>query len=387
MRRLSITSTGVGLAVAAVACYGVGVALGYRLLVIVSVGLLAMLVAGVIPLTVRPSVALSRLVAPDRVSVGEPALGRLHVRNLSRWPSPAFTAVDLIGGEALSLGVRPLAGRGRRTLHYPVHARRRGRLRLGPLTVERRDALGLFAWRQRQTDDGVLWVHPRVHPMRPLPVGIVPDYEGRTTEHARLGTVTFSSLREYVPGDDPRQIHWRTTARTGHLIVREHIDTMEPTTTVVLDTRTDVLAPDAFEDAVELVASVIRAVEGAGRPAALHIQGERPAEAIAAGARGSLDRLALAQQSADADPLPLLETVDRVPPGGALVVVTGAVVGAVLGRLAEQRRRFAPVVVVAIEPDGQAVGIQRRPGLAVLTARSAAEGVAAWHRMITGDVG
>jgi uncharacterized protein (DUF58 family) len=217
-------------------------------------------------------------------------------------------------------------------------------------------------------------------------VGIVPDYEGRTTEHARLGTVTFSSLREYVPGDDPRQIHWRTTARTGHLIVREHIDTMEPTTTVVLDTRTDVLTPAAFEDAIELAASVVRAVEDTGRPASLHITGERPAETVTAGARGSLDRLTLVRQSGDPDPLLLLETVERVPAGGALVVVTGAAVGTVVGRLAEQRRRFVPVVMVAVDPDSPAVGIQRRPGLAVLTARSAAEGVAAWHRMISGDV-
>ena len=387
MRRLSVTSTGFGLAAAAAGCYGVGVVLGYRLLVVVAVGMLAMLAVGVIPLTVRPSVALSRLVSPDRVGVGEPALGRLEVRNLSRWPSPGFTAVDLIGGEALPLNVRPLAGRGRRTLHYPVLARRRGRHRLGPLTVERRDALGLFAWRQRQTDDGVLWVHPRVHRMGALPVGIVPDYEGRTTEHARLGTVTFSSLREYVPGDDPRQIHWRTTARTGHLIVREHIDTMEPTTTVVLDTRDHVLPPDAFEDAVELAASVVRAVEVAGRPAALHVLGQPPAETIAFGAQGFLDRLALARRSADPDPLRLLETVERVPAGGALVVITGAAGAAVLGRLAEQRRRFASVVVVALDPDGSAGGVQRRPGLAVLTARSAAEGVAAWRRMISGEVG
>jgi uncharacterized protein (DUF58 family) len=223
--------------------------------------------------------------------------------------------------------------------------------------------------------------------MSALPVGIVPDYEGSTTEHARLGTVTFSSLREYVSGDDPRQIHWRTTARTGHLIVREHLDTMEPTTTVVLDTRTHVFGPAAFEDAVELAASVVHAVESAGRPAALHITGERPAETIAAGAQGSLDRLALVQQSADPDPLPLLETVDRVPAGGALVVVTGAAVGAVLGRLAEQRRRFAPVVVVAVDPDSPVVGIQRRSGLALVTPRSAAEGVVAWQRMISGEVG
>ena len=43
------------------------------------------------------------------------------------------------------------------------------------------------------------------------------------------GSMAFSSLREYAPGDDPRQIHWRTTARLGRLVVREHVDTNEPT--------------------------------------------------------------------------------------------------------------------------------------------------------------
>jgi uncharacterized protein (DUF58 family) len=76
--------------------------------------------------------------------------------------------------------------------------------------------------------------------------------------------VTFSSLREYVPGDDPRQIHWRSTARTGVLTVREHVDTTEPTTTVVLDTHPTALGADAFEHAVEFAASVVTILARSG---------------------------------------------------------------------------------------------------------------------------
>jgi len=387
MSRFTASGTGAALAAGTVASYAAGVLLGYPVLVMLAVGALAMFAMGGLALAVRPSVTLTRQVSPDRTTVGEPALGRLDVRNLSRWPAPAFTAIDQVGTAGVSLPVGVVSGRGRRSVYYPIQADQRGLLRLGPLTVERRDPLGLFVWKQRQAGDAVLWVHPRVHPMRPLPVGVVPDYEARTTENARLGTVTFSSLREYVPGDDPRQIHWRSTARTGLLIVREHVDTTEPTTTVVLDTRDDTLGEEKFEHAVEIAASVVRAVEDVGRPVSLHVLGQRREDTLAAGARGTLDRLTLAERTTGTDPLRLIETVDRVAGGGALVVVTGPVEAGVLGRLAEQRRRFTPVVIVSVVPPDHATGTRRRPGMVVLTVRSAADGAGAWHRMVNGDLG
>lgn len=387
MRRTPVTGTGVGLAVLAVMSYGLGVALGYPVLVAVAAGAAAILVAAGCFVTIRPSVQLTRQVTPDRTTVGEPALGRIHVRNTARRPSVAFTAVDRIGPETVTLDVRSVAGGGMRAVNYPLPAPRRGRIPLGPLTVERRDPFGLFRWARRQTSDDVLWVHPRIHPMRALPVGVVLDYEGRTHENARLGTVTFSALREYVPGDDPRQIHWRSTARLGTLVVREHIDTTEPTTTVVLDTRSEAFDPDSFEHAVEVAASVVRTVENIGRPVELHVIGEPPATDGVGGSM--LDRLSLAERHADADPLKLLAAVDRSPAGGALVVVTGQADAGLLTRLAEQRRRFRPVVVISLPGDAAPAegGVRRRPGMVVLTARSAAEATVAWNRMISGDAG
>ena len=387
MKRSPVTGTGVGLAVLAVVSYGLGVALGYPVLVALAAGAVAVLVAAGGFVTVRPSVQLTRQVTPDRTTVGEPALGRIHVRNTARRPSVAFTAVDRIGTETVTLDVRTIASGGMRAVNYPLPAPRRGRIPLGPLTVERRDPFGLFRWARRQTSDDVLWVHPRIHPMRALPVGVVLDYEGRTHENARLGTVTFSALREYVPGDDPRQIHWRSTARLGTLVVREHIDTTEPTTTVVLDTRPDAFDADSFEHAVEVAASVVRTVEDIGRPVELHVVGEPPAASAVYGS--ILDRLSLAELHTDADSIKLLAAVDRSPAGGALVVVTGEAEAGLLTRLAEQRRRFRPVVVISLPGETAPAegGLRRRPGMVVLTARSAAEATVAWNRMISGDPG
>jgi uncharacterized protein (DUF58 family) len=384
MRRPPVTGTGAGLAGLAALSYALGFALGYPVLVALATGAIAIVLAAGCFVTVRPSVRLTREVTPDRTTAGSPALGRLHVRNTARRPSVAFTAVDRIGTETVALDVRAVAAGGMRAVNYPLPAPRRGRIALGPLTVERRDPFGLFRWARRQTGDDVLWVHPRVHPMRALPVGVVLDYEGRTHENARLGTVTFSALREYVPGDDPRQIHWRSTARLGTLVVREHIDTTEPTTTVVLDTRSEAFDPDSFEHAVEVAASVVRTVETLGRPVELHVIG---APALEGGSL--LDRLSLAERSPETGPLALLGAVDRSPAGGALVVVTGQAGPALLTRLAEQRRRFRPVVVISLSGEtAPAEGaLRRRPGMVVLTARSAAEAAVAWNRMVSGDAG
>ena len=66
----------------------------------------------------------------------------------------------------------------------------------------------------------------------------------------------FISMREYVPGDDPRMIHWPTTARTGTLMIREHVEVRRPEYTIVLDTARAVGTPDDFEEAVDVAASL-----------------------------------------------------------------------------------------------------------------------------------
>lgn len=367
---------------------GAGVLLGYQVLVGLGVAGVVLLTTAGLFVSIRPTVSLRRTIAPDRLRVGQPALGRVVIRNLSRWPAPGFVVVDRIAGDELKLAVPGLAAGGWRTVQYPVPTRRRGRLPLGPVTVERTDPLGLLRRAQRHGGEDVLWVHPRVHPMRALPVGTVPDFEGRRTDNARTGTVTFSALREYVVGDDPRRIHWRSTARTGSLMVREHVDTTEPTTTIVLDTRAGVLRPAAFEHAVEAAASVARAAADGGRPACVHIVGEDAVAVAAAGAVSIADRLAAAVQVQDTDPVQLLDVIERAEPVGALVVVTGGAEPALVARLAAQRRRFSPVVVlVMLDDPRQAPPPRRRPGMAVLAASDGPAAAATWNRMVSGEPG
>jgi uncharacterized protein (DUF58 family) len=342
-----------------------------------------------------------RTLARDRVTVGDPALVRLEVGNLSRLPAPGFDAIEQVDGLPLRVRVPMLAARANQTLQLPIATTRRGLLQLGPVVAERRDPLGLVRRVRPLSGQTWLWVRPPVHPARALPLGVVLDFEGRLTEQAPLGSTAFASLREYLPGDDPRHIHWRSSARTGTLIVREHVDTTEPTTAIVVDTRLGLLDSPGFEAAVEVAASVTMASRRAGQHVTLAAPGEDRYTVEQAGGVDVMDRLAALTQTDRAGAAELTRLVETARPGGSLVVISGAEPGLV-ARLARARRRFARVVIVQLHPEppdapynpvaaagaerdaAPATAATRRPGLVVVQAASARDATQAWSRSVAG---
>ena len=68
-------------------------------------------------------------------------------------------------------------------------------------------------------------MHPRTVPLAPSAAGLVADLEGETTPTLTSSDLAFHALRPYAPGDDRRHIHWRTTARTGAITVRQFEET------------------------------------------------------------------------------------------------------------------------------------------------------------------
>jgi uncharacterized protein (DUF58 family) len=374
--------TGVGWAVLAGGCSVLAAGLGFGYPTLTGLGLAAGAALGLAAAVhlVRLRIALDRELTADRVTVGEPVRARLSVENLSRVPATGFDAIELIDGEPLRVRVGPLAPSGHRSMDVGIPTPRRGLIRLGPVVVERRDPLGLVRHVLPLSDETWLWVRPRVHPVRPLPLGLVLDFEGRLTEDAPSGSTAFASLREYEPGDDPRLIHWRSTARIGTLVVREHVDTTDPTSAIVVDTRTAALDADTFEAAVEVAASVAVASLRVGHEVTLSAPGEDRRAVEEAGGHEVLDRLAALRQIDESDPAALIRQAEHTKEGGSLVVITGTEPGLV-ARLARVRRRFARVVVIAL---GAEAAITRRPGLVVIHAPSAAEAAKVWSQLIAG---
>jgi uncharacterized protein (DUF58 family) len=65
----------------------------------------------------------------------------------------------------------------------------------------------------------------------------------------------FVALRDYRAGDPLRHVHWRSSARTGRLVVKEFEDEFFVRHALVLDTFAAFAQAAAFEDAVSLAAS------------------------------------------------------------------------------------------------------------------------------------
>ena len=74
---------------------------------------------------------------------------------------------------------------------------------------------------------------------------------------SRRMTWRSTHFGEYVPGDDRRFVHWKTTARVGTLMVRQFVDTRRSHLALLVDTRPSSYAdPDEFELAISLAASL-----------------------------------------------------------------------------------------------------------------------------------
>ncbi|MDA1358748.1 DUF58 domain-containing protein [Glycomyces luteolus] len=275
-----VTGRGVGLALAAVGLLIAGWVWGYpELATLGAASALACVAAGSV-IAAKPRLEVERAVAPDRISVGHDATVTLNVRNAGRWRSVNARAVDAYGGSGLETRrvsiplarLRPGKSAG---ASYAIKAERRGVVDAGPLTIGKRDLLGLAATAGTFGTTARLWIHPRLHQLGRTPDGLARSLEG-TADKVEQGSLTFHALREYVIGDELRHVHWRTSARIGKLMVKEHLDTSLPTVAIAIDDRADSwpaspgsLAPQPFEAACEAAYSILTACFRAEYHAAL----------------------------------------------------------------------------------------------------------------------
>jgi uncharacterized protein (DUF58 family) len=95
-----------------------------------------------------------------------------------------------------------------------------------------------------------------------MSTGFIRDLEGAPTKDLTTSDVAFHSLREYVPGDERRNIHWKSTAKTGSYMVRQYEETRRSHLMVALSLAAgDYASDDEFELAVSVAGSLgVRAI-------------------------------------------------------------------------------------------------------------------------------
>ena len=239
-----------------------GLRLGWNeLLVIAGAALVAF--AAAFPFTIGRLAATVALDAhPRRVVVGDQASAAVTVSNPSRRRLLPLR-LDLAVGSGRAVFEIPSLGSGgevEELMTIPTH--RRAVITLGPAKTVRADPLGLVVRTAAWTPTLDVFVHPRTVALESLGSGLLRDLDGRATNDVSPSDVEIHALRDYIPGDDRRHVHWRTSARTGKLMVRQFIDTRRSHLGLVVSEDIAEFASEAqYELAVSVLASLgVRAV-------------------------------------------------------------------------------------------------------------------------------
>jgi len=157
---------------------------------------------------------------PDEIYAGTPCLIGAVVRNTKR-RRPSYSVTLERPGSNLRLAYLARIGSGEeRLVSWEETLPRRGRHRLAGVRVVTRFPFGLFVKAARPTGADDVVVYPRRVPPPPALLRQVGGL-GNAPARRRGRGHDLHDLRAYHSGDDPRLVHWRVTARTGTLTVRE----------------------------------------------------------------------------------------------------------------------------------------------------------------------
>jgi uncharacterized protein (DUF58 family) len=153
----------------------------------------------------------------------------------------------------------------------------RANYEIGPLIARVRDPFGFYLT-EKKLGPGTLSVMPRPERLRgvqlrprhlgPWP-GVIPS------KVLGLGT-EFYSMREYIPGDDPKRINWKASARYNELFVNETEAERVTDVMIVLDTDVTFFGPtenELFEREIQAAASITRLLLSQGNRVGLVLQG------------------------------------------------------------------------------------------------------------------
>lgn len=237
--------------------------------------ILASLVAIILMSGILSSITLSgvamRLQLPEHIFAGQPIRASIELEN-EKLSLPSFSlrleAVKDKNSPPAALLETPvyfpyLAKRGRVHQSVPISFPARGLYRQDAFRIVTRFPFGFLQKAHRVHLRTEALVYPSVEPTREF-FEILPGLEGTMESRAKGRGQDLYALRDYLPTDSARHVHWKASARLGSLMVREF--TREDETRVLLVLDPHVSAPDAgtatevsaerFERAVTLCAGI-----------------------------------------------------------------------------------------------------------------------------------
>jgi uncharacterized protein (DUF58 family) len=375
------------------------------------VGVLAValpLLAAFVVSRARYRFGASRRLNPQRVSPGQQSTVTLSLANGGAMPMGLLLLEDHV---PYALGTRARfvldqAGpRWREDVQYAVRSEVRGRYDVGPLSIRVSDPFGFIELVRTFSETTSLMVVPAVHVLPAVPLNGEWTGQGENRPRAfAMGSAEDVTTREYRRGDDLRRVHWRSTARTGDLMVRREEQPWQSRATIVLDSRASAHrgsgAASSLEWLVTAAASVAVHLTHAGfsvrlvtdRPLsdASSWHDRRPDDVEQSGP--ILDELAVMTVSTTPSLVHAVDAVIGSP--GLVVALLGAATTTDLADLSRMRAHGSTVLGIALdtaawgdEPDDATPGAERLAlhlssrGWCVVTADPYESPAAPWERL------
>ena len=295
--------------------------------------------------------------------VGDEFEERFVVVNRSWIPMPFVEITDFSNLP----GYRPdraFALKGRKSRRWTSRGafKQRGLFTFGPVEVRYGDPFGLFPRTLRLPTSRSVVVYPQLRP-----IGQLDALASRSSgdEHLRGRILDIppnaTTIREYVPTDSVKRIHWASSARLGRLMSRSFETREGGDAWIVLDLQTGVHVGEAPESTLEYGISLAASIADAGlrRGAAIGVVANDSALTVLEAARGDQQRKRLLElfTLAQADgnvPLATLLTAhtERWRQRGGLIVVTPSGDSRWVEALLDLGTRGHRSLVVYLDPRG-----------------------------------
>jgi len=237
------------------------------LLIVLGMLLGAVLISGVLSENALRRLSV-RLFLPSTAFAGTPFPARLTLRNgKKRLPSYSVHVEIHFEGTSETLASRSyvlkLPANRAVTLEHMLDIPTRGRWTVRRIRVATLFPFGFFEkWSYHAVDAEIL-LFPRLGhiPGRLIPTSDEYRHQGATKVLSKVGHDEFWGVREYRDGDNPRLIHWRTSARLGKRLVKEYHRQESQNVCILLDTHVPEDRGDLarrFESAVSFTATLTK---------------------------------------------------------------------------------------------------------------------------------
>lgn len=137
---------------------------------------------------------------------------------------------------------------------YRIRGNRRGLYEFGPVSLISGDLFGLDQKYERFDSTDRLMVYPKVVPVTELGLPFErPGGEVKATRKVIEDPLRMATVREYVPGDSPRHIHWKNSARAAKLQTKVFDPSANPTLVIFCDLQTHYYPYNFVPEFLELV--------------------------------------------------------------------------------------------------------------------------------------